>query len=61
MFVKYTQVIHNKFVVLRVIIILFHTSLEILIKWHFPVVLYIILFKVILSFESADKILKCNH
>ena len=26
-----------------------------------PVVLFIMLYKVILSFESVDEILKCNH
>ena len=28
---------------------------------YFPVVLFIILFKVVLTFESVDKILKCDH
>ena len=28
---------------------------------YFPVVLFIILFKVILTFESVDEILKCDH
>ena len=28
---------------------------------YFPVVLFIMLYKVVLSFESVDKILKCNH
>ena len=28
---------------------------------YFPVVLFIILYKVILTFESVDKILKCDH
>ena len=27
----------------------------------FPVVLFIVLYKVVLSFESVDEILKCNH
>ena len=27
----------------------------------FPVVLFIMLYKVVLSFESVDEILKCNH
>ena len=28
---------------------------------YFPVVLFIMLYKVVLTFESVDKILKCNH
>ena len=28
---------------------------------YFPVVLFIILYKVVLSFESMDEILKCDH
>ena len=28
---------------------------------YFLVVLFIMLYKVVLSFESVDKILKCNH
>ena len=28
---------------------------------HFPVALFIMLPKVVLTFESVDKILKCNH
>ena len=28
---------------------------------YFPVVLFIILCKVVLTFESVDKILKCEH
>ena len=28
---------------------------------YFPVVLFIMMFKVILSFESVDEILKCDH
>ena len=28
---------------------------------YFPVVLFIILYKVVLTFESVDEILKCNH
>ena len=28
---------------------------------HFPVVLFIMLNKVVLRFESVDKILKCDH
>ena len=28
---------------------------------YFPVVLFIMLYKVVLTFESLDKILKCDH
>ena len=28
---------------------------------YFPVVLFIMLYKVILNFESVDEILKCDH
>ena len=28
---------------------------------HFPVLLFIMLYKVILTFESVDEILKCDH
>ena len=28
---------------------------------YFPVVLFIMLYKVVLTFESADEILKCYH
>ena len=28
---------------------------------YFPLVLFIILYKVILTFESVDEILKCDH
>ena len=28
---------------------------------YFPVVLFITLYKVVLTFESVDKILKCHH
>ena len=28
---------------------------------YFPVVLFIMLFKVVLTFESVDEILKCEH
>ena len=28
---------------------------------YFPVVLFIMLYKVVLTFESVDKILKCDH
>ena len=31
------------------------------IKQDFPVVLYIMLYEVVLTFESVDKILKCDH
>ena len=31
------------------------------IEQYFPVVLFIILYKVVLTFESVDKILKCDH
>jgi len=27
----------------------------------FPVVLFVMLYKMVLTFESVDKILKCNH
>ena len=30
-------------------------------KQNFPVVLFIMLYKVILSFESVDETLKCEH
>ena len=30
-------------------------------KQYFPVVLFIMLYKVVLTFESVDKILKCDH
>ena len=30
-------------------------------KQYFPVVLFIMLYKVILTFESVDQILKCDH
>ena len=30
-------------------------------KQYFPVVLFIMLFKVVLTFESVDDILKCDH
>ena len=30
-------------------------------KQYFPVVLFIILYKVVLTFESVDEILSCNH
>ena len=28
---------------------------------YFPVVLFIMLYKVVLTFESVDEILKCDH
>ena len=28
---------------------------------YFPVVLFIMLYKVVLTFQSMDKILRCNH
>jgi len=28
---------------------------------HFPVVLFIMLYKVVLTFDSVDEILKCDH
>ena len=28
---------------------------------YFPVILFIMLYKVVLTFESADEILKCDH
>ena len=28
---------------------------------HFPVVLFIMLYKVVLTYESVGEILKCNH
>jgi len=28
---------------------------------YFPVMLFIVLYKVVLSFESVDEILKCHH
>ena len=31
------------------------------IEKYYPVVLFIILYKVVLTFESVDKILKCDH
>ena len=31
------------------------------IEQYFPVVLFIMLYKVVLSFESEDEILKCHH
>ena len=31
------------------------------IEQYFPVVLFVMLFKVVLTFESVDEILKCDH
>ena len=31
------------------------------IEQYFPVVLFIMLYKVVLTFESANEILKCEH
>ena len=31
------------------------------IEQHSPVVLFIMLYKVVLTFESVDEILKCDH
>ena len=31
------------------------------IEQYFPVVLFIMLYKVVLTFEFVDEILKCNH
>ena len=31
------------------------------IEQYFPVVLFIMLYKVVLTFESVDEILKCKH
>ena len=31
------------------------------IEQYVPVVLFIMLYKVVLTFESVDEILKCNH
>ena len=28
---------------------------------YFPMVLFVMLYKVVLSFESVDEILKCDH
>ena len=28
---------------------------------YFPVVLFVMLYKVVLTFESVDEILKCDH
>ena len=31
------------------------------IKQYFPVVMFVMLYKVVLTFESVDEILKCDH
>jgi len=31
------------------------------IEQYFPVVLFVMLYKVVLTFESVDEILKCDH
>ena len=31
------------------------------IKQYFPVVLFVVLYKVVLTFESVDEILTCGH
>ena len=31
------------------------------IEKYFPVVLFVMLYKVVLTFESVDEILKCDH
>ena len=31
------------------------------IEQHFPVVLFIMVYKVVLTFECVDEILKCDH
>ena len=31
------------------------------IEQYFPVVLFIMLYKVVLTFESVDEIIKCDH
>ena len=31
------------------------------VKQYFPLVLFIMLYKVVLTFESVDEILKCDH
>ena len=30
-------------------------------RYYYPVVLFIMLYKVVLTFESVDEILKCDH
>ena len=37
------------------------TSLVNATKYYFPAVLFIMLYKVVLTFESVDEILKCDH
>ena len=46
------------------VLILSCTSVTIQMKateQYFPVVLFIMLYKVVLTFESVDEILKCDH
>ena len=31
------------------------------VEQYFPVVLFVMLYKVVLTFESVDEILKCDH
>ena len=31
------------------------------IEWYFPVVLFVMLYKVVLSFEFVDETRKCDH
>ena len=31
------------------------------IEQYFPVVLFIVLYQVVITFESVDEILQCNH
>ena len=40
-----------------------HTKTKVIVKTeqYFPVVLFIMLYKVVLAFESVDEILKCDH
>ena len=39
----------------------FESKDKILLCDHFPVVLFIMLYKVVHTFESVGEILKCNH
>ena len=36
-------------------------GLDFAVEQHFLVVLFIMLYKVVLTFESVDEILKCDH
>ena len=38
-----------------------HNEINKATEQYFPVVLFIILYKLILTFESVDEILKCDH